>query len=220
MKEIALAFANTSIASAGFAFIIGLICINYQSRIFKLLIALVLLSFSFDIASYIIIFSGIKSAYPSGNIYHILQFIIISAIYYQLFPAKKIRLVIIAVIFIYTILSTLHVFTDENLFKLLSLPRSVSSVVFIIYSIFYYVNLVNADRLESLRQNTQFYLNSTFFLYFSSLFVIYLVSQYMRSNENLKSYHSYLWTIHNVFGIAKNFMFAYMFYLNKKVSSV
>lgn len=215
LRDVFMTFAHTSTASAGLVLVYGLITIKHQKSIFRLLLLLVLISFAADITSIVFSRTGFSSTWPISNSYHFLQYWIISAIYYTLIPNRKFRVLVYVLLIVFSG-CYLFLISDIEKFKtLLSLPRTISSVSFIVYSIVYYYTIITAKELRSLKGNKEFYLNSTFFLFFSSIFIIYLVSEYLRSSP-YKSYHPYLWMVHNTFSIAKNCMFGLIFFLNTK----
>lgn len=216
LRDVVFTFVYSSITSAGIATVIGFILRKHQSNLFRILLLLVFVSVSSDITSITLVKTGVLSAsWPVSNFYHFIQFWIISLIYFYLIPNKKFRIVVYAVLALYTITFG-YLLTDIEKFKeLLSLPRTMTSIVFISYSIIYYYNILNAKELETLKNNTKFYLNSTIFLYFSSVFTIYLISEYIRSGP-YQDFHPYLWIVHNAFGVLKNSMFIYIFYLNSQ----
>ena len=89
--------------------------------------------------------------------------------------------------------------------------RPINSITFIILALALFWHMINALRTERIEQDPMFWANSAIFILFSGSFFLFLLREYLIKNH----YHEfpYVWGLHNILSIVKNFLFGYAFYI-------
>ena len=100
---------------------------------------------------------------------------------------------------------------DSN--ELISI-RLTNNIVFILFSLVFFIKTLKALEIERIDRHSLFWINNAVFVYFTGTFFLFLLRGYL-INHHYEEY-PYIWTVNNLLGIVKNFMFAYAFWLCKK----
>lgn len=92
--------------------------------------------------------------------------------------------------------------------------RLVNNVIFILFSLLFFIKILRALEIERIDRHSLFWINNGVFVYFTGTFFLFLLRDYL-INHHYEEY-PYVWTVNNLLGIVKNFMFVYAFWLCRK----
>jgi len=185
------------------AFFLLVIRKKYVPGVVKLIGALLLISGLSDLISGVLVVYRLN---PNGIVttFVILQFILLNVIYFLSHPVFRRITIIVTSIFFFFALYNLFVLQGIDGFN--SNSFTISSIVFIIYSILFSYKLLVDLPYPQLEKQLMFWFNSAVLMYFScNLFVFTTVSYLIesKSDQLLLS-----WAFHNGFNILKNMVFA------------
>ncbi|MBK7882871.1 MAG: hypothetical protein IPJ81_02845 [Chitinophagaceae bacterium] len=174
---------------------------NFKIAFIKIFGMLLFISAFSDWGGYILIKLG-KSNISIINTYTLIEFFLLSCIYYLLLKNKKnvyIALVIFIIFFIINIIF-IQPFSEFQNWTLV-----LESVIIFIYSIKYYLKLYNIP-MASLFRFHLFWLNTAIFYYFGASILIFLCSNYILKNMSAEMGIE-IWMFHNFNSIIKNILF-------------
>lgn len=169
----------------------------------KVLGAFLIISGLSDLVSTILIEFEINPNFVI-SLYVISQFVLLSLIYRGSFtqcPYKKITVVGIAVFLIF---AAYNLVVIQGVTGFNSNSFTISSVVFIAYSIAFFYRLMVELPVAQLQQLFMFWFNSAVFIYFGfNLFIFISIDRLLESEHDQILYS---WAFHNCINIVKNVM--------------
>lgn len=175
-----------------------------------LLFILVILSFSTDLASVIMDNLGMPTMWLV-NQYAIVEFTLLSAIYYTLFKSHKNQKIIgigLLVSLVAVIILTLNQ-TNENEFN--DLVTGIESITFILLAVGYFRLLLKELEFETPLANPNFWFNSGVLIYFSGAFFFFILSGAASRVDHIK-----IWMIHNVIHLIYTILITITFWKTRK----
>jgi hypothetical protein len=183
---------------------------NFKIILIRVLGILLFASALSDLGGYILISMG-KSNILIANIYSVVQFFLLSIIYYLLLEKKKIVYIASILFSLFFILNASFI-QPFNEFQ--SWPLVLESIIFIIFSIIYYGQMLKSKPLIDFVIFYRFWLNSALFLYFAFNLYIFALSNYIFKNMEAEV-GIITWSFHNINNIGKNIIFALAIYCVK-----
>ncbi len=189
-----------SIASAFVPTIIGLINLRLKSHLLKSLWLLIFLAFAIDILGV-----SIRSfSNEFGNAYRLIEFILLLRVYYFAFESRALK-GFVAIGLIYTIFFVADLFFFQPA-QLNSFSITLTSLVFIIFSILYFLKLMRDLPTTQIQKLPMFWINTAVLVYFAGSFFVFLLRNYLI--EVLHDNQILYWSFHNILNIIKNLLFA------------
>jgi hypothetical protein len=147
-----------------------------------------------------------------GNTYHVVQFLLLSAIYSHLLTNRKRTTYLSSVGFLLYFVVITFYFQEITVFQ--SMVRLVAGTILIIYSSLYWYQLYVTQPTPELRYYPQFWFNAAIFAYFSFNLFLFTIFSYLTELSNDAALAIWIW--HNLNNIAKNVLFAMaIFYLKR-----
>ncbi|MBK7883713.1 MAG: hypothetical protein IPJ81_07855 [Chitinophagaceae bacterium] len=143
-----------------------------------------------------------------NNIYTLLEFFLLNYMYFLLFKNKKITNILSAIFILFFIIDTLFI---EPFDKFQSWPSALEAMIFIIYSIKYYFQLLDNLPRFSIFRFYPFWLNTAVFYYFGACFLIFFCTNYIVKTQS-QDFREIFWGFHNINNIIKNILFAIAIY--------
>ena len=184
----------------------------HKIKVIKYLFILLLLSFSLDITGYIVALIY-KTNLFVHNVHTILQFFLLSAIFYNLLNEKKPVIISSIVGGVFFIVNAAFL---QSFYALQHFSLAFGSIILIGYSIAYYFQLLNELPAVNILRFFPFWINVAVLYYFSASFSVFLISNYILtqlSPDNAKI----IWAFQNINNILKNVLFAIAIYYAAKV---
>lgn len=180
--------------------IIGLVNLRSTHPLLKSLWLLICLAFIFDIFQVSIRFLSNEF----GNAYGLVQFIFLLRVYYLAFDSKAFKgFASIGLAYIAFFLVDLFFFQPG---QLSSFSITLTSLVFIIFSILYFLKLMRDLPTIQIQRLPMFWINTAVLVYFAGSFFVFLLRDYLI--EVLHDNQIMYWSFHNMLNITKNLLFA------------
>lgn len=169
----------------------------------KVLGAFLFISGLSDLASTILIEFKINPNFII-SIYVILQFVLLSLIYRNVFTKTSYKKISVIAIAVFLIFAAYNLFVIQGVTGFNSNSFTISSVVFIAYSIAFFYRLMVELPVPQVQQLFIFWFNSAVFIYFGfNLFIFISINSLLPSqNDQLL----FSWAFHNCINIVKNLM--------------
>jgi hypothetical protein len=123
----------------------------------------------------------------------------------KIFPKKYFDIFLFAYLLFYFF----YLRYDDNFFTLNSLLHSTESICLLVFSIIYFIRLINSDKIL-LAFDPYLLIVSGLSIYESVNFFVFLFYQYLSANS--KNFAHYLWDVHNVIFIIFCLLIAKAFY--------
>ena len=143
------------------------------------------------------------------NIYTILEFFLLSYIYYLFGKDKKLVITISILFTLFFIVDSLFV---ESIYKFQSGPLFVEGIILLTYAISYYAKTLKVTPPIDPFCFYPFWINSGVFYYFSFNLFLFAISNYVFTNMPSDISKS-VWGFHNFNNIMKNLLFAIGIYV-------
>lgn len=166
-----------------------------------------------EIIGLILALNGVKNGFVL-NIFSITELFLIGFIYTLEIKSKKFSLCFLFSIIGYLIFFILNLSIFKGYNNLNSFTTSLSSILIVSFSIYYFTYTLNKMQITSLTKNYFFWLNNAFFFYFTCSIFIFIFSTYIL-NEKSKQ-HRYLWQINYFLSIVYNVIISISIYKWKK----
>jgi hypothetical protein len=195
---------NTSHGSSLIPFSLGWLRFRSNAVYLKLLFGITGVSFICDTASLILYWLKINPNYI-GNTYTLVEFIVLSIIYFIVFNDRKLSRIFIAVGTFYSVVFILNLFFLQQE-KISSYTETFSSFVFIALSIAFFYRLMKDLPALQIQQLPMFWINTAVLIYFAGNLFLFILTNYLVNilKDDLIAY----WTFHNLLNITKNLLFA------------
>lgn len=183
---------------------------NFKSAPIKVLGILLFVSAFSSWISYVMAKMGNSNLFVI-NIHFVVQFFLLSYIYFLLLDNKKI---IYAALFIFTVFFVISALFIQSINEYQSWSRVVGGIFILIFSVRYFLQIIKL-RINFIRHSL-FWLNSAVFLYFAFNLFLFAMTNYIIKNVPADvAMISY--SFHNCNNIAKNILFAVaIFYVGAK----
>jgi hypothetical protein len=162
-----------------------------------------LLSFSFDILTIIAKRGFNYSPIPLGNVYCLIEFIILSVYYYRFVKTRHVLFGSIAALLavLYIVRLAVYGINDNN-----GIGLSVFALTYIVYSLWGFYRLIKDSNVENIVQSSFFIVNVAVLLGFAGKFLIYFFADYLYVHQY--SALSALWMFVKILNVAVNILFA------------
>ena len=178
---------------------IGLVKFSHRSNLLKVLWILTFFAFVLDVLSA----SVTSFVNEFGNAYRLPEFILLLCIYYFAFEGKaRTAFIIIGLVYVCFFLAGLYLLQG----KANAISTTVSSLVFIIFSILYFFKLLSHLPTTQIQGLPMFWVNTAVLVYFAGSFFVFLLRNYLI--EVLHDNQIVYWSFHNILNILKNLLFA------------
>ena len=175
-----------------------------QSYFLTILGALLLLSAASDTASYVLAMLG-KPADVILNIFFVLQFALLAALYVYFLPKRK--------LFVYSgialFLLCFFVVTPryQSIQEYQSITRTVGGILLLGFSMLYYASLFTDSHVQQVTLYAPFWINSAVFVYFGFSLYLFVTSTYVFEHATPQEAMIF-WSFHNTNNILKNIIYA------------
>lgn len=152
------------------------------------------------------------------SIYLCVQFVLLSSIYYTVVTIRAYKKVISSIAILFIVFATVNLFFIQGVTGFNTNLFTISSIVFILYSIIYFYRLIRELPEPFIERMYMFWVNTAVFIYFGiNLFLFLTVDRLIMKADNqfLLS-----WGLHNGSNALKNIIFTIAVYvssLDKKV---
>ena len=145
-----------------------------------------------------------KNNLPLLHLYTITEFVCISYFYYFVFTAKNQRKTIGIITALFCSFSVLNVFFIQDLHTFNTIPRSIESIVLIVYALLCFQQQLKQLNFTRLEYSWLFWVNTGFLIYFSSALLLFTLSNYILPlNHQL---NMYIWILHALFSVLQYFL--------------
>lgn len=94
------------------------------------------------------------------------------------------------------------------------IAMAIESIVFMVYALITYFNLIKTLEYENIFSNPVFWFNTAVLVYFAGSLFVFVFSNRLLAYSQKASYH--LWAIHSVCNIMYNLLIATGFWKTKK----
>jgi hypothetical protein len=193
----------SSAISVLFPLCLGFIKFKSKPKYLRILGFLVLLSALTDLIA--LLFH--QSISIAGNVYNILQFILLCLIFSNHFINIKTRNLLIVLFILFLVFAFINLFFIEGFSMRNTNLRTVSSISFIILSIYYFKYLLIEQPVDNILEFPMFWVNSAILIYFSGNIFLYAANNFISSQK----IYLYYYLIHDMLNIVKNIFFGIAF---------
>lgn len=180
---------------------------NSRSQFLRWMMIFLLLSAVFDLLVYIWGLIG-KSSIGLVNIFFILQFYLLSYMYFIYMKNSKLIGFSVAVFTLFVLINT---FCIQPFDQIQHLSDGLQSVLLIIYAVACHLYLLDHPSEDERKDSMIFWVNMAFMFYFSLNLYLFISSNYVFTNESSET-GLIFWTFHNCFNVIKNAMLAFGIY--------
>jgi len=187
-------------------------CIRKPKRELYIIFIYILYSLGFDFVRSSI--TAEKTGFFVSSLFTIGELLILSYFFYIILqsPVLKRIILILSGIVLLTMIITL-IRTEKKGFD--SLPASLESITFILYSVFYFFEQINKPQQIFIYSSPNFWLVLGIMMYTAATLFLFIMANNLSENE-LNKY----WIINNISNILTNFSFSIAFLQNRYVSRV
>lgn len=147
---------------------------------------------------------------PLLHVYTLLEFCLLSAMFRSFYGSKTKRNYILWIMILFSMLALYDVCFVSSLYTYNSLPRFVSSIVLMLYCLYFLVE--DLTLLDNKHSNFDFTVVVGLLLYFSSASTLFAMASYLKNNKGL---YMLVWNIHATFVLIMYLIFTAA-YLNLK----
>lgn len=182
----------------GLTLIVGISRFNSLVRTQHLLFILVCITAITEIASRIL-WSHKMNNLPLYHFYAVIEFLLLSSIYkrkLKIYNANKWMVYCMIIVVLFAVINAVFL---QNLFEFNSNFLTVSSGCLIVFSILYFIQLLNEPKYYKLERNSMFWINAGVLVYFTSSMILFHVSNLLIP-ETLKV-RGLAWGIHALFNV-------------------
>ncbi|RYE16518.1 MAG: hypothetical protein EOP51_25630 [Sphingobacteriales bacterium] len=163
-----------------------------------------LISFGFDIVG--TYYSELnKNNLPLFHLHTIMEFGLLSLVFYQAFPVSGLRKSIPWLVALFSGFAGVYaVFNGTRVFN--SIPRAIENVVMIAYAILYLAQLNKHMPVKRLEQFPMFWITTAVLLYFSGTLLLFTLGEYLATLE--QHFPIDIWVVHSVLNVVFNILCA------------
>lgn len=142
-----------------------------------------------------------------NNAFVIIQFILLSIFYYEIYLGKSDKLYVLTVLLHCLFTSLLVYFFALNIFTYNGLIRIIGSIAFIIYSFLYLKRMFWVSEDHRLNAVGTLWINGAILIYFGIGIGTFLMRDTSITNISIET-EKLVWIVHNICNIIKNLFFA------------
>jgi hypothetical protein len=210
--ETAYFIAKLSTATTLIPFFLGLVRFRSMTTELKLLLILLAVSITCDMAA--LYHSELKIG-PNyvGDAYRLAEFILLLILYYKAFNNPKLfkAFVVIALFYVLFLVANVLFIQQE---KINTYTHIILACVFIVLAVLFFYKLMKDLPTLVVYQLPMFWINVGVLVYFAGNLFLWIVSHYLVTvlNDDFKIY----WSFHNFLSMIKNILFAAGFYVSLK----
>ncbi|MBK7885197.1 MAG: hypothetical protein IPJ81_16445 [Chitinophagaceae bacterium] len=184
---------------------------SFKDACLKILGVLLFVSAFADLISFLLLKMS-KLFIPILNFYTLIEFFLLSYIYFLLGKNKKVVFIIFILFAIFFVIDTICI---EPFYEFQSLPVFIEGSVLIVYSVTYYIKTIRAIPPIDPFDSYPFWINSAIFYYFSFNMFLFIFGNYVYKNMP-KDVSAVYWSFHNFNNIIKNIVFTVAIYIARK----
>jgi hypothetical protein len=162
---------------------------------------LIAVGFTVDLVCLLLGKRGVNT-YPIGNLFLLFQTIILFYIYRDVL---KIRKYIPAIAVLYFVIFILDYFFIHGPFVLNSYSNSLSAVIFILFSLLYFRDLLIELPVDFVYRIPMVWVNLGILVYYSGNLFLFGLNNYF--SDGVEGNQRIVWALHNILNIAKNIFF-------------
>ena len=151
-----------------------------------------------------------------GVIYLTIEFLIFGIIYHSQINDTNVKKYVKYSTIVIVAFSLINLAFIQGFFNQNSFTRSIVSFATICFTIIYFWYLLNNLEVENLFTHPMFWINSGILMVAATSFIIFLFSGYLFQVEDYNPVMTF-WILKNTFGVIRNLLFAYAFWLNFKL---
>ena len=175
----------------------------------RVLFVYIIISGTVEVLDVLIKHKLIHGYYLIQNIFPIVEFSLLSIIYYMEFQNKALRKTILSVLVIYSFFTI--VFLSNN--EITSLPDNVTAIescILISYTLYFFYKVLSDINIPNLLNDPFFIFNCAVVYYFATSVVLFLCGDYLDhcSRENFQK----VWSLHFIGNILFNSLLAIVFW--------
>lgn len=169
---------------------------------FKILAIFFIVSSVFELALVMMVRYGRPNNAPLIHLFVVVSLIFFGIVYYRtLFNPwlKKLVLFLVPVVIVISIINSIYI---EGIWAFPAISNSAQSVLFILFSLLYFHQLLTRQEFVHIEKQGLFWINAGILIYFSSnifLFMLY--------NRMIDSITYYFWIIHSITNIIANILY-------------
>jgi len=140
------------------------------------------------------------------NIYTVIEFSLISSVYFQYNKSKKFRVLILVIASIFLLCTAKRYFLDAALQNTDSFISSIEAICMVLITGITFYQMVIDDNLSDLGGYYFFWINTGFMLYFAGALILFKSSDFIeRASKNIGFA---LWGLHQLFNTSTNILLA------------
>lgn len=154
---------------------------------------------------------------PVFHFYILIEFWIISVIFYRMLINLNIKRLIIVIQGLFSVYYLSILSFDQGIWKINPYPRILANVFIIILSISYFFQTLVEMKFDVITKDHFFWFNSSFLFYFSTTFYLAIFERFIRSFDNDLIF--YTWPVQLISMIIYNLILAKGIWTMRKLSS-
>ena len=190
MTRLIKILVDISIISESICLLVAVPYFNSKPRYLKLLGLLTFCSVAADLTVLIYV----PAVYVAGNLYTIIQFILLGLIFHEMFGTKSLKRWMLVLVLLFLVFSVVNLFYIEGFLNRNDNLRTISSLSFMIVPILYFRYILIEQPIEKVLNFPMFWVNSGILLYFSGNLILFTVD----STMNTDNIYVYFYIIHDL----------------------
>jgi hypothetical protein len=171
--------------------------VSYEIRLIQILMSV---GFIIDLCCLILGTRGINT-FPLGNIFFLIQSILFLLIYGNSLKIKKLT---IPVTLCYSLVFLANYFFIQGPLKLNSFSHTLSSLIFILFSLLYFRYLLVKLPVVFVDRMPMVWINLSVLIYYSGNLFLFILNNYFTNGSD--GNQRFMWIIHNSLNISKNLL--------------
>ena len=186
---------------------------KYLSFELKILSVYLLLSFLTDITTLQLAINSINNL-PLLYVLTVLEFPLISLIYYKIFRSSYLKRIIVAmaITFFFIVIFNLY---NEGISNYAALPRTVESIIFTVYSIILFYKMLRSGVDFRIEKNETFWFNGSILVYFAGTLLFFSLSSYILEHASLDTQRK-LFTTPAILNIVQKLLFTIAIWISQR----
>ena len=165
-------------------------------RVFRLLSVLILTATAIAYIAYQYYSEG-KNNMPLSHLYTLLEYLLWSLIYYQLFQASKARHLILGLMAVFAIFVFINALCWQSIYSYNSYSRSVEGLLLICFALGWFYKVFTESHIQRLEQHPFFWVNTAVLVYFSGAFLLFIFSLFIYTMNKRNALEA--WALHGIF---------------------
>lgn len=120
---------------------------------------------------------------PYLHLYTFLEFLVVSSFYYSTLATVTGKKALRILIVLFSLWAVINAFFVQGLYAYNSYVRPLECLIIMAFSLVFYYKMLNELETQTPIQNSDFWINTGFFLYFSGSFVLFVLSNVLTSES-------------------------------------